>query len=61
MTQTARETADRNFRVVIAEDACTEMSPEMHRAALLAFAYAFGRVQATEEVLHLFATASVMA
>jgi nicotinamidase-related amidase len=59
VTQTSREMADRSFRVVVAEDACTEMSPQMHRAALLAFAYAFGRVQTTEEVMHLFATASV--
>jgi nicotinamidase-related amidase len=61
VTQTAREAADRSFRVVVAEDACTEMSPEMHNAALLAFAYAFGRVRPTEEVIHLVATASVSA
>ena len=53
--------ADRSFRVVVTEDACTEMSPEMHQAALLAFAYAFGSVRATEEVMHLFATVSATA
>jgi biuret amidohydrolase len=58
VTQTARELADRSFRVVVAEDACTEMSPEMHQAALLAFAYAFGSVRTTEEVMHVLATAS---
>ena len=58
VTQTARETADRSFRVVVVEDACTEMSQEMHQAALLAFSWVFGRVRATEEVINLFATAS---
>jgi biuret amidohydrolase len=39
VAQTARETGDRGFRVLIAEDACTEMSEEMHQAALLAFSW----------------------
>ena len=51
VTQTARETADRGFRVVVAEDACTEMSEEMHRAALFAFNFAFGRVKTTEDIV----------
>jgi biuret amidohydrolase len=55
VTQTARETADRGFRVVIAEDACTTLSEEMHGASLLAFSLAFGRVRKTEEVLKLLA------
>ena len=55
VTQTARETADRGFRVIVVEDACTEMSEEMHRAALFAFSYVFGRVRTTAEVLELFA------
>ena len=54
VTQTARETADRGFRVIVAEDACTTLSEEMHRAALTAFALAFGRVRKTEELLTLF-------
>ncbi|MCA1603215.1 MAG: cysteine hydrolase [Acidobacteria bacterium] len=37
VTQTAREIADRGFRVVVAQDACTEMSEEMHQAALETF------------------------
>jgi len=37
VTQTARETADRRFRVIVAEDDCAEMSEEMRRAALFAF------------------------
>lgn len=51
VTQTARETADRGFRVVVAEDACTTLSEEMHRAALLAFSLAFGRVRKTEDLI----------
>jgi nicotinamidase-related amidase len=58
VTQTAREMADRGFRVIIAEDACTEMSEEMHQAALLAFSYVFGRVRRTSEVVELFTAAS---
>ena len=54
VTQTARETADRGFRVLIAEDACTEMSQEMHDAALLTFSLTFGRTRKTEEVVKLF-------
>jgi nicotinamidase-related amidase len=53
VTQTARETSDRGFRVLIAEDACTTLSEEMHRAALLAFSLAFGRVRRTSEVLDI--------
>lgn len=53
VTQTARETADRGFRVIVAEDACTTLSEEMHRAALLAFSLAFGRVRKTEELVKI--------
>jgi biuret amidohydrolase len=53
VTQTARETADRGFRVIIAADACTEMSEEMHKAALFTFGYVFGRVKNTEEIVEL--------
>ena len=60
VTQTARETADRGFRVVVAEDACTEMSIELHRAALLAFGWVFGRVRPTADIVNFFtATARV--
>ena len=61
VTQTARETADRGFRVMVAEDACTEMSVEMHQAALLTFSYVFGRVRRTEEIVNLFTAATVSA
>ena len=53
VTQTARETADRGFRVVVAEDACTTLSEEMHKYALLAFSLAFGHVRKTEELVSL--------
>lgn len=62
VTQTARETADRGFRVVVARDACTDMSVELHESALLAFAWVFGRVRPTQDIVNLFtsaATASV--
>jgi hypothetical protein len=61
VTQTARETADRGFRVMVAEDACTEMSVEMHQAALLTFSYVFGRVRRTEEIVNLFTAAKASA
>ena len=55
VTQTARETADRGFRVIVAEDACTEMSVEMHRAALETFSLTFGRIRDTDALVELFA------
>jgi nicotinamidase-related amidase len=61
VTQTARETADRGFRVIVAEDACTEMSVEMHQAALLTFGYVFGRVRRTKEIVNLFTAAKAAA
>jgi nicotinamidase-related amidase len=61
VTQTARETADRGFRVIVAEDACTEMSQQMHDAALLTFAYVFGRVRRTEEIVTMLAAPAAAA
>jgi nicotinamidase-related amidase len=58
VTQTARETADRGFQAVIAEDACTTLSEQMHRAALQCFSIAFGRVRSTDEVVRLLSAAS---
>lgn len=54
VSQTARETADRGFHVVIASDACTEMSEEMHEAALNAFGYVFGRVASSKDLVELY-------
>ncbi len=51
VTQTARETGDRGFRVIVAEDACTTLSEEQHRAALLAFNMVFGRVRKTADIV----------
>jgi len=61
VTQTARESADRGFRVVVAEDACTTFSEEMHHAALKCFEIAFGRVKKTDQVLELLTSAAVAA
>lgn len=61
VTQTARETADRGFRVIVAEDACTEMSEQMHEAALLAFVYVFGRVRRTEEIVTMLTATAAAA
>jgi nicotinamidase-related amidase len=60
VTQTAREFADRGFRVVVAKDACTELSEEMHDAALFTFGYVFGRVRATQEIEALLGGASAV-
>lgn len=54
VAQTARESADRGFRVVIASDACTEMSEEMHIAALEAFSLTFGRTRTVEQLKAMF-------
>lgn len=48
---TARQMADRDFRVVIARDACTEQSRQMHEAALASFSHVFGQVRSTSEVM----------
>ena len=53
---TARDAADRGFDVTIAEDACTAFSSDLHRAALQAFSYAFGRVRKTQELLDVVNT-----
>ena len=58
VAQTARESADRGFRTVIASDACTEMSEEMHIAALEAFSLTFGRTRNTQQLTEIFAPAA---
>lgn len=50
---TARDAADRGFQVIIAEDACTAFSADLHRAALQAFSLAFGRVRKTDDIVRL--------
>lgn len=59
VAQTAREHADRGFRVVIAKDACTEMSQEMHEAALFSFAHVFGQVREAREIIEFLSGKSV--
>jgi nicotinamidase-related amidase len=54
---TARQTADRGFRVVIARDACTELSEEMHEAALLSFSHVFGQVRSTQQLTQFLRSA----
>jgi nicotinamidase-related amidase len=49
--QTAREIADRGFRVVMVADGCTELSEEMHQAALLSFSHVFGQVRDTQDLI----------
>ena len=56
VSQSAREMADLGFQVIVAEDACTELSDESHRAALFTFALTFGRVRPTVEIVELFTT-----
>ena len=53
---TARQTADRGFRVVMIRDACTELSQEMHEAALLSFSHVFGQVRSTLELTRFLAS-----
>ena len=48
---TARGAADRDFDTVVAGDACTTLSEQLHRASLDIVGVAFGRVATTEEVL----------
>ena len=61
VSQTAREMADLSFQVIVAEDACTELSAESHRAALLTFALTFGRVRPTGQIVELFGAAEARA
>jgi hypothetical protein len=55
---TARQTADRGFRVVMVSDACTERSQEMHEAALMSFSHVFGQVRSAQELTHFLASAN---
>ncbi|MGQ0568569.1 MAG: cysteine hydrolase family protein [Armatimonadota bacterium] len=48
---TASDAADRGYKVVVVEDATAAPSPILHEAALLNFAYLFGHVKTTDEVL----------
>jgi nicotinamidase-related amidase len=52
VSTTAREAADRNFKVVVVSDACTTFSERLHEANLQSL-HVFGSVRTTEEVLAL--------
>jgi nicotinamidase-related amidase len=47
----ARGAADRDYQVVMAGDACTTLSEELHRATLEIIGLAFGRVAFTDEIV----------
>jgi isochorismate hydrolase len=38
-------------------DACTELSQDMHEAALLSFSHVFGQVRATQELIEFLQSA----
>lgn len=48
---TAREAADRGYRVTLVEDACGTTHRDLHDSTMRNFARLFGRVRSTEEVL----------
>ncbi len=48
---TARDAADRGYKIVLIEDACAANKKEYHDAALNAIARSYGRVCTTDEVL----------
>jgi nicotinamidase-related amidase len=50
---TARDAADRGYEVLLLDDGCAALSPEIHEATLLSFGTYFGRVRRTDEVLAL--------
>jgi nicotinamidase-related amidase len=48
---TACDAGDRGYKVVIVEDATAAPTPVLHEATLLNFAFLFGHVRTTDEVL----------
>jgi nicotinamidase-related amidase len=52
VSTTAREAADRNFKVVIVSDACTTFSEKLHQANLESL-HVFGWVRGTDEVVRM--------
>lgn len=52
VSTTAREAADRDFRVVVVSDACTTFSEKLHQANLETL-HVFGWVRATDEVIRM--------
>jgi biuret amidohydrolase len=58
---TARQTSERGFRVVIASDACTELSEQTHEAALVSFSHFFGQVRSTQELTRFLTSSRAQA
>lgn len=56
VSTTAREAADRNFKVVVVSDACTTFSEHLHQANLETL-HVFGWVRTTDDVIQLTQTA----
>ena len=56
VSTTAREAADRNFKVVIVSDACTTFSEQLHQANIETL-HIFGWVRRTEDVIGVARTA----
>jgi biuret amidohydrolase len=58
VSTTAREAADRNFKVVVVSDACTTFSEKLHQANLETL-HVFGWVRSTDDVLRMTQKARV--
>jgi len=56
VSSAARGCADRGYRTIIAEDACTTISARMHEDSLDVFRLAFGQVKSTAEIVSALAT-----
>ena len=52
VSTTAREAADRNFKVVVVADACTTFSEKLHQANLETL-HVFGWIRTTDEVIRI--------
>jgi nicotinamidase-related amidase len=60
VSTTAREAADRNFKVVVVSDACTTFSERLHQANLETL-HVFGWVRSTDDVIRMTQTAHATA
>ena len=58
VSSTGRGCADRGYRTILIEDACTTLSSKMHEASLDTFRLAFGQVKPTEDLLTALTTAA---
>jgi nicotinamidase-related amidase len=58
VSSTARACADRGYRTIIAEDACTTLSARLHDASLDIFRLAFGQVKTTDEIVAALTSSS---